>query len=72
MVNPLQALLNALVYRTWGENQPRVSFPWSKKPVNDDSLEDSLLIEKENSSPKSDTNTSDDSKMVSINGYGTM
>jgi len=72
IVNPLQALLNAFVYRTWGDNQPTVNFPWSKKTVNDDSFENSLLIEKEDTTPNSPSNSSDDSKIISINGYGTL
>jgi hypothetical protein len=70
LLNPLQALFNAFVYRKWGDTKTVVVFPWSKwkgAPA-----ETSYLMNSESPSGNSRETESESSKSSSFNGYGSL
>jgi len=74
ILNPLQALLNALVYRKWGDDRSFVRFPWTKFSQDQDG-DGSYILDSENVFNPKETNGNGDEnkdKEGSFNGYGSL
>lgn len=87
IVNPLQALMNAMVYRKWGDTKSYVVYPWTRhsmrmkkaKQQQSDQAETNYIMDSDSPSPNGRRSADNNSpieeslkSMSSFTSYGTL